>query len=617
MTPILFLAPFRSMAETAAAIAKDMGIPLIIEVTNDQSAEEVVRSHPGVEVVISRGGVAEMIKSIPGITVVEVTMSINDLLSVLDKFTRQNIRKIGIVSRANIFNGTMGDFFISQAEIYIRSCKDEDEISKTVLELHSTGVQAVIGCRMAYETARKCELVAEYIDSGSISVKKAIEEALRIVNVKEQEKLQAAQLAAIINNIDEGIIAVTDDKEVSFFNNLARRICAPEGYDINSSHIEKILQFRNQQKILTINGNDVLARFIPLEFNNKNMGNVITFQEISSIQDSERKIRLSLYQKGLYAKENFGSIIGQSESMRKIVKKAKNYAQYDSSLLIYGETGTGKEVMAQSVHNQSKRKNGPFVSVNAASIPPNLLESELFGYVEGAFTGARKGGKQGLFELAHGGTLFLDEIGELSPDIQSRLLRVLQEKEIMRIGDDKIIPIDVRIISATNRDLYALVKESRFRADLYYRICVLSLHLPPLRERAEDIPCLFEHYVNKFAVKENKQVKIHPDAVKMLIAYPWPGNIRELRNVAEVSVYSEEDLIEPSHIIDILHEHEKGTNVYGDNYITIHDTGTLKDMEAGVIQQLLSRYSPEEVCRRLGISRVTLWRKMKFTSFQK
>jgi transcriptional regulator with PAS, ATPase and Fis domain len=289
------------------------------------------------------------------------------------------------------------------------------------------------------------------------------------------------------------------------------------------------------------------------------------------------------------------------------VQKAKQYAGYDSNLLIYGETGTGKEVFAQSIHNQSKRKKGPFVSVNTASIAPSLLESELFGYVEGAFTGARKGGKLGLFELAHGGTIFLDEIGELSPDIQSRLLRVLQEKEIMRIGDDKIIPVDVRVICATNRDLSELVQKGGFRADLYYRINVLSLRLPPLRERGEDILELFKYFVQDLAAHEGKKITIEPDAMNLLMAYHWPGNIRELHNIAELLVCCESDNIKAAEIADIFKE--KQTRVNAGNYITIPESDSLKVMETEIIKHFLSRYNPEEVCRRLRISRVTLWRK--------
>ncbi|MDF2571206.1 MAG: norR 23 [Sporomusa sp.] len=609
MTPILFLAPFPGMAELAAEIAEKMGIRLIVEVTDDAQVWSMVKKYPNTEVIVSRGGVAEQVRVFDNISVVEITMSVNDLLSVLSRLTSQGIRRIGIVSRANLFDGTMGDFCIADTEVYIRSCADEREIHQTVLRFFDQKVEAVIGCRMAYETAKDCGLVAELLDSSAVSIKKGIEEAVRILKAKEREKLQAAQLMAIIDNIEEGVIAVTDDRKVSFYNNLAKRVCVKQDKKLSFSHIKDLLNYRNQERIVTINGNSVLARVIPLEFNNKKRGDVITFQEVSSIQAFERKIRFSSYQKGLYAKSTFDDIIGQSAVREQLIAKAKNYANYDSNLLIYGETGTGKEVLAQSVHNHSKRRKGPFVSVNTASIPPSLLESELFGYAEGAFTGARKGGKQGLFELAHGGTIFLDEIGELTPEIQSRLLRVLQEKEIMRIGDDKIVPVDVRIISATNRDLFEQVKLGAFRQDLYYRIHVLGLRIPALRERAEDIPLIFEHYIEKNSAKEGKQIRISGAVMKVLETYSWPGNIRQLKNIAEVVTCCGDENVEIEHIVDALREQE--TKVGNSKYITISEGGSLKEMESEIIKCLLSKHSPEQVCRQLGISRVTLWRKSK------
>jgi transcriptional regulator with PAS, ATPase and Fis domain len=609
MASILFMAPFANMAALAQEVAAEMKLPLTIEIADDFTAKAIVRKHPEAEVVVSRGGVAEQIKEIPGITVTEVTMSMNEVLSVLDKLTCQGIKKIGLVGRGNLFDGIMGDFEISQSKIYMRPCKDEEEIAHTVRSLCRQGIEAVIGCRLTYETAINCGIIAEIVESSKLSIKKAIDEAVRIVKAKERENLQSAQLAAIINNIEEGVIAVSSDKRISFCNNLARQTCETNDKQLDDEHIDKLLQYRNKQSVIAINDRNVLAKVIPLAFNNENMGDVITFQEVSNIQASERKIRFSLYQKGLYAKNTFDNIVGHSEIIKKTVQKARQYARFDSNLLIYGETGTGKEVFAQSIHNQSKRKKGPFVSVNTASLAPSLLESELFGYVEGAFTGARKGGKVGLFELAHGGTIFLDEIGELSPDIQSRLLRVLQEKEIMRIGDDKIIPVDVRVICATNRDLSELVQKGGFRADLYYRINVLSLRLPPLRERCEDIGDFFAHFIRELAAQEGRHITIDNNAMKLLMTYHWPGNIRELRNIAELLVCCENQVISAAEIADIFQEKQLG--VTGGNYITIPEADSLKVMELEIIRHFMSRYSQEEVCRRLGISRVTLWRKMQ------
>lgn len=613
MPPILFLAPFHGMADLAADTARQLGVDMVVEVVKDREAKAATQRYPDVGVVISRGGLAEEIKSVAGVSVVEVTMSVNDLLSTVCKLAGLGLHRIGIVSRANLFDGITGDFGIAGVSISIRSCRDEIEIEDMVQQLHRLGVEAVIGCRAAYETAKRCGVVAEFLDSSAISIRKAIEEAQRIVQAIERDKLQTAQLKAIINNIEEGVIAVTDSEEVSFYNNTARRICALAGEHLAISPIRELLRYRNQEKIISLNGNNVIAKVIPIE-HDQNKGDVVTFHEVSSIQAVERKIRLSSYKKGLYAKFTFADMVGQSECMRKLIAKAKIFGQYDSNLLIYGETGTGKEVLAQSIHNDGNRAKGPFVSVNTASIPPSLLESELFGYVEGAFTGARKGGKHGLFELAHGGTIFLDEIGELSPDIQSRLLRVLQEKEIMRIGDDRIIPIDVRVISATNRDLLELVRQGKFRQDLFYRVHVLGIRLPQLRERTEDIPVIFAHYLDRFAkiVKPTRRrtFELTGGAIQTLLSYPWPGNIRQLRNVAEVvACCSEGEIIDQQQIAEILAEQE--TQIDGRRSITVRECDDLKQMESEIIQQYLARWGAEETCRRLNISKVTLWRKTK------
>jgi len=336
---------------------------------------------------------------------------------------------------------------------------------------------------------------------------------------------------------------------------------------------------------------------------------VLTLHEVTRIQASESKIRSSFYQKGLYARYQFKDVIGDSSVMQQVIARARTYAGHDSNLLIYGETGTGKEVFAQSIHNYSKRSKGPFVSINIASIAPSLLESELFGYVDGAFTGARKGGKPGLFELAHQGTLFLDEIGELAPEIQSRFLRVLQEREIMRIGDDKIIPIDVRIISATNRDLFQQTLSGSFRQDLYYRIHVVGLRIPPLRARAEDVAQIFEHYLQRFAGQAGRQAVLTDAAKELLTANAWPGNIRQLRNLAEVVAYAETEKVDVRQIAEVLGEQERSSSE--STFISIPESGSLKQMESEIIRNLLARHSAEDVCARLGISRVTLWRKMK------
>jgi len=610
MLPILFLSPMQSMADHAREVARQLGIEIHIKVAGDADAIDAVRAYPGTEVVVSRGGLAEIVQQLPDLSVVEIAMSPNELLANVSALTAQGIRRIGIVSRANLFMGAIGDFHIQDVEVRFRPQCDEEGIRDTVRKFVTDGVEAIIGCRVAFETARERGITAIFLQSGPVSIKKALEEAISILQAKERERLQAAQLAAIIDNIDEAVIAVTPDNKVSFFNRHARRMCAASPLsEPDFREALSVFATTDREQITTINGNSVIARAVWLEFDNRTQGKVITLQEVAHIQAEESKIRSSLYKKGLYARYHFKDLIGKSAVVEELVKRAQLYSAHDSNLLIYGETGTGKEVLAQSIHNHSHRRKGPFVSVNTASIPPSLLESELFGYVEGAFTGARKGGKVGLFEMAHQGTIFLDEIGELAPEIQSRLLRVIQEREIMRIGDDKIIPIDARIISATNRDLFQQTLNGSFRQDLYYRLHVVGLRIPPLRARIEDIPMIFEHYLRRFVSRKGLEVRLTRAACELLKSHSWPGNIRQLRNVAEVVAYSEEEVIDAHHISAVLGEQER--SMASSSFITIPESGSLKEMEAGIIQNLATKYSTEELCKRLGISRVTLWRKMK------
>ncbi len=610
MQPILLLSPRQSISDTAPEVARELGIPIRVETSDDASAEQLIRKHPEVEIVVTRGGLAERARQVPGITVVEIAMSLNELMSNLSTLTGKGFNRIGVVSRANLFSGAAGDFNILDTQISIRPQVDEDAIESMVRRMVDEGFQAFLGCRVAYNTARDLGVEAVFLESGRTSIKAAFQQALRIIKAKEQEKLQAAQLAAIIDNIDEAVIAFTPEHEVNFFNRNARRLCSISPASApDFDHALSVLDSGEKELVTSINGNNVIVRSIPLEFDNAVRGKVLTLHEVARIQASESKIRSSFHKKGFYARHHFKDVIGDSEAIRQLTARAKIYAGHDSNLLIYGETGTGKEVFAQSIHNHSRRNQGPFVSVNVASIPPSLLESELFGYVEGAFTGARKGGKPGLFELAHEGTLFLDEIGELAPEIQSRLLRVLQEREIMRIGDDKIIPVDVRIISATNRDLFQQTQNGSFRQDLYYRIHVVGLRIPPLRARAEDIPLIFEHYLRLFAGKAGRDARLTQAARETLKSYSWPGNVRQLRNVAEVVAYGNDELIDTRHITDVLGEQERASAET--RFITIPESASLKQMESEIIRNLLSKHPADEVCSRLGISRVTLWRKMK------
>ena len=317
-------------------------------------------------------------------------------------------------------------------------------------------------------------------------------------------------------------------------------------------------------------------------------------------------------EKGFHAKRSFSDIIGSSSAIQMCIADARFYSESESNLMIYGETGTGKEIFAQSVHNQSRRKNEAFIAVNCAALPENLLETELFGYDEGAFTGGRKGGKRGLFELANHGTLFLDEIGELPPALQSRLLRVLQEKEIMHVGGERIIPVDVRIIAATNKHLEEM-DTAAFRRDLLYRLNVLELTIPPLREREKDVVELFDFYFRKKRDVSIHQIELTEEAKEILMLYHWPGNIRELQNVCErFCLY----LKQSARYSDTLLK-KCMIRAVGEQRLQKNIMESYEFKEKGISVELIEKlkrifsYNREQTAKVLGVSRTTIWRMMK------
>jgi formate hydrogenlyase transcriptional activator len=262
--------------------------------------------------------------------------------------------------------------------------------------------------------------------------------------------------------------------------------------------------------------------------------NALAYQEITQLKDRLTKEKLYLEEE-IQTAYNFDEIVGESRPLKRLLKQVQTVAPTDSTVLILGETGSGKELIARALHNLSERKDRTFVKLNCAAIPTGLLESELFGHEKGAFTGAIST-KIGRFELADRGTIFLDEVGEIPLELQVKLLRVLQEQEFERLGSTRTVRVDVRVVAATNRDLSQMVQEQKFRSDLYYRLNVFPMTVPPLRERAEDIPILVRHFVQKFGMRMKKHIETIPsDAMKALQRYSWPGNVRELENFIERS----------------------------------------------------------------------------------
>ncbi|GAB4116652.1 MAG: sigma-54-dependent Fis family transcriptional regulator [Candidatus Caldatribacteriota bacterium] len=633
---IAFIAPYKKMADLLTEVSREMDKNIIIKVGDlEEGVRQAVELEKQgiIDVIISRGGTAIAIKkNILDLPVVEVQVSGFDLIRALHQ-ARKKTNKVAIVGFYPFTYGIRGLGEIMNLDIKILTLKENwyvrpFYIKERLKEIKEQGYNWVVGDNISVETAECLDMNAVLVESGEDALMQSILEAERVAEIRKRELEKTEKIKNIVDFAYEGIITIDKKGIIDAFNPEAEKIFGKEAYRVIGKNINDIFPEFNFSKIIkigekiegkiwTIENIKIVANIIPIKINKEIVRIVITFQKVSQIQKTEQKIRETLYLKGNIAENTFNDIIGQSKIIRKLKEEAKNYAQVDSPVLIYGETGTGKELFAQAIHNYSLRKNKPFVAFNCAALPESLLESELFGYVRGAFTGAKKEGKIGLFEQAHEGTIFLDEIGEISANIQTRLLRVLQENKVRRLGDDKVIPIEVRIITSTNKRLLRLVRKNNFRDDLYYRINVLNLEIPPLRERKEDISLLVNFFIKKYSYKFRKNIEgISAEGIKVLENYHWPGNIRQLENIVErLIVRTDKNFIVADLVREIMELEDESSLV--DNFPTPESAnysseGNLKNIEKEVIMNTLKKEGGNKAAtaRRLGISRTTLWRKI-------
>ena len=611
----------------------------IFDRENDGSWELDIRFTTGVreiaaadiqaDVVIARGvtgyAAKQLLKDMP---VIMLPITGYDILRALllcrEKFAAA---KLLIVGPLNMVCGA--DILEAFAGVEIRTLliADEEDGERKIREAQAEGFTTLIGGGTASLIAKSLGMNSVMIHSGEEAILQALREAMQVAVVKRQEQEIAEQFRAILDYSLEGIIAVDEDGRISLVNRFATEI-AGVGLEQIGQAAEKLIPQLRMTDVLRsgqaevgffekVGNRQVAVNCVPIILKNRPVGAVATFQPITAIQELESKYRSKLHRRGLVAKLQFGDILTQNPRMCEIVNLAIEYSAVDSNVLLLGETGVGKEVFAQGIHNASSRRNEPFVAVNCAALPENLLESQLFGYVEGAFTGASRGGKMGLFEQAHRGTIFLDEIAEISPKIQGHLLRVLQEREIMRLGDDRVIPVDVRVIAATNKKLSRAMQEGHFRSDLFYRLDVLTLEIPPLRERSDDILLMLEMFMQRYAIKFHKcEKKLSPSARRLLKEYSWPGNVRELRNIAErltVLNRPNDEMVDEVTIVSLLSLRSEAVPPVNSGR-TINGFKRKKlAAQQEMIEKLLgeTKFDYDKTAQALGISRTTLWRRLK------
>ncbi|VEF49564.1 transcriptional regulator [Bacillus freudenreichii] len=461
------------------------------------------------------------------------------------------------------------------------------------------------------EFERKHDILSNYLDKMADLISSKINaESLLKKYLSMSQTLQVA-----IRSMNEGIIAADHNGRILEVNRSAKHILhirRDEVLQLNlldmMPDLPKVLftgkGFTDRDYSFIVNGEkiNVFGSAIPLEHNEHIIGVVLSFKDQLEVQKFAYSITSEVDD------SNFDIIVGKSKALLETKAIAKQVSATDSTVLFLGESGTGKELFARAVHNNSHRADKPFRAINCAAIPEALLESELFGYSEGAFTGARKKGKPGKFELANGGTIFLDEIGDMPLHLQVKILRVLQERKVERIGANESVDIDVRVLAATNKNLEKMVKDGEFREDLYYRLHVIPVHIPPLRERIGDVPVLLHYFVNHYMKITEKEIKgFSPDALELLSSYHWPGNIRELQNTVEYAInMASEQWVTCDNLPARLREVNESEE---------EQELTLSEMEEKMIKKALDKYGDtldgkKKVAQTLGINIATLYRKI-------
>jgi PAS domain S-box-containing protein len=474
---------------------------------------------------------------------------------------------------------------------------------------------------------------------GAFAVFKEFTEMVRLAGEITKLKEVQTMLEAIIQSSDEAISVVDENGNGILINRAYSRITGlteeevigkPATADISegeSMHM-KVLETRRPVRGVAMrvgpNKKEVVVNVAPIIVDGKLKGSVGVIHDMSEIQSLNRELkRARQIIRTLEAKYTFVDIIGQSEEMNIAVEQARLGAKTPATVLLRGESGTGKELFAHAIHNESDRKFNKFIRVNCAAITESLLESELFGYEEGAFSGAKRGGKRGFFEEANNGSIFLDEIGELPANTQAKLLRVLQEKEIVRVGGTKAIPINVRVIAATNLNLEKAIADGSFREDLYYRLNRMPIHIPPLRMRKEDIPPLCERLIHKINQDYGRTVEgVSPWALRKLMQYDWPGNVRELENVlgrAIIFMNYHELQVEEFHLPEFVAGTSRSNPQHQGEYKVEALSVQLNKHEANIIRDTLARMNGNKTlaAKLLGISVRALYYKMEKLKIEK
>ncbi|WP_414440502.1 propionate catabolism operon regulatory protein PrpR [Burkholderia sp. 22PA0106] len=637
---------FRDLADEYAARAD---LRIVVSGYDEAIAALATAGTERPDAIVAAGSNGMYLKTHVDVPVVLVSPTGHDLLHALARARRDAAAPVALVS----YGDTPADLRRFAAafglDIVFASYQSRPEAEARVRELQARGIDTVVGPGLVTDLASAAGMNTVFLYSHA-AVRAAVDTALEVAHATHAEGLRRQRLDNLLQHLRDGVVALDARGRVEAIN---ARLALALGVDPQAA-VGRVLDDLTPElaalrgadgdTLATVRGVRYVVHRGPLAASGAATGSVLTFQESRAVERLDRTLRSQPHAQRFSARYRLDDVIGESAPMARVRELARRYAKSDATVLVLGESGTGKEMIAQSLHALSARRAFPFVAMNCGAFPEALLESELFGYDEGAFTGARRGGKAGLFEAAHRGTLFLDEIGEMPLSLQSRLLRVLQEREVVRLGSTEPIRIDVRIVAATHRTLLDAVEAGSFRADLYYRLNILNIALPPLRERPADIAALAAELLAQAARREPRlatRVRDAGDAARIvapvasaLARHRWPGNVRELQNVIErIAVELAEDESDRESddgsaplSLDALYAiapelfvpgESVGTEALAapqDAAPTLHERR--RRVEADEIRAVLDACDGdrERACAVLGISKTTLWRKLAATA---
>jgi PAS domain S-box-containing protein len=598
----------------------------VFENVGGLNVEPIVRRLPqeGFHAVVCTGGIELEVRRLISLPIYVVTSGYIDVLEsfqTLESEYRLINKQIALLVHKNNFLqlSRLRPYVNNYIELFTFS--GSEEAKRILQQIISRNFDAVLTGPTGLVYAEETGIPAYPLCYSEESALDSVKQVKSLLELNRKEILQMKRIQSAVDVSPDAIISTDGEGVVNLCNKRACDILHLSQDQVLNHPVTQIMQdpswsvvyskgIAQRSKLVKIGQENYFSTRLPIVQDEQIIGSVCTLQEVEQIRTMESKFR-SLQSRGLTARYQFDDIIGSSPAMRTAISHARIFAETEFTVLLEGETGTGKELFAQSIHNASPRKKGPFVAINCAALPEALLESELMGYEDGAFTGAKKGGKTGLFEMAHGGTIFLDEINQMPLPLQSKLLRVIQERSVMRIGGNRMIPVDVRIIAAANEDLLKKVTAKQFRSDLYYRINIMRLRLPPLRERKEDIPLLTSAFA---AHNEGVDTKSLDNLLAEMNQYNWPGNIRELQNFVwrSIALLTHNVTLEPEFFLEYIPSKEDVPSEKDISKKISVPLGTLAEMECSIVAQMIQRCggNQSQAARILDVSRNTISNKL-------